>query len=93
MSRVFKDDIGTKIRLNADVDISDATKLEIHYKKPSGTTGIWTALPEDTYYGYYITTSGDLDENGVWDLQLYVEVGPWKGHGEVDTFTVYEFLE
>lgn len=92
MAKVYVGDISTKIRLDAGVDITEATVLEIHYTKPDGTKGVWTALPEDSNYGYYLTVDGDLDENGVWEVQLYVELGGWKGHGEITSFSVFETL-
>lgn len=92
MGKVFVGDIKTKIRLDAGIDISAATKLEIHYTKPDAVTGKWTAVLEDTDYAYYLTAVDDLDMNGVWEVQLYVEFEDWKGHGEIATFTVYETL-
>jgi len=92
MSRVFKGDIGTKIKLNSGQDISSASKIQIRFKKPGGTKGVWAAVLEGTQYGYYILKSGDMDENGVWEVQLYVEIDNWKGYGEIATFTAYETL-
>jgi len=92
MAKVFVGDTNTKIRLDAGLDISSAAKLEIHYKKPSGTTGKWIGVLEDTDYAYYLTKAADLSENGVWEVQLYIEIGSWKGYGEIATFSVYEHI-
>jgi len=92
MARVFVGDTNTKIRLDAGQDISAATKIEIHYKKPDSSKGIWAAGIEGTDYGYYLTKSDDLNMNGMWEVQLYVEIGDWKGHGEIASFLVFENL-
>ena len=89
IQRMAKGDIGTEIRLTVVdqdgtvVNLAAATKLEIHAEAPSGATKEWTA----TLYGTgtdgkikYVTVAGAIDEVGVWDLQVYVEVGAFKGH-------------
>ncbi len=91
IQKVHKNDIGTKIRLDAGQSIVDNTSIIIRYKKPSGVLGNWTATLEGTDYGIYYTVNGDLDETGVWELQLYVETsGGWKGHGDKLTMHVYK---
>ena len=93
MDKVFKGDIGTKIILDADSDISTATELKIVYRKPSGAVGSWTAVAEGTQQAYYIITASDLDEVGKWEFQLYVKLPSWSGYGEISGFTVYENFE
>lgn len=93
MARVFVGDINTKIKLDVGTDISSALKIEIHYKKPNGDIGKWSAVLEGTDYIYYLTKSDDLDENGVWEVQAYIEFSTWKGHGEITSFSVYEALQ
>ena len=92
MAKVYVGDTNTKIRLNAGIDISAASVLKIHYKKPDETTGEWTAVLEGTNYAYYLTLADTLDMNGTWSVQLYIEVGDWKGHGELTTFVVYDTI-
>ena len=93
--KVYKNDIGTKIKLDAGCDISAATVWKILYSKP-GTTrikGEWIATPEGTNYAYYITLAGDLDAVGKWHIQLYIESPNWKGYGEMVSFEVYDNLD
>jgi hypothetical protein len=81
-NKVYKNDIGTKIKLDAGSDISSATTLEIKYQKGDKiTTGKWNATLEGTDYGYYVTQAGDLDTIGIWRLQLYavLPTGTWRG--------------
>jgi hypothetical protein len=80
--KVYKNDIGTKIKLDAGSDISTKTSLKIKYLKGDGvTSGEWDAILEGTDYGYYITVAGDLDTIGIWKLQLYAVLpsGTWRG--------------
>ena len=93
MKKIYKNDIGTKLSFNADMDISAAEVLKIKYKKPSGDINSWNAILEGTEEAYYITEDGDLDEIGKWEVQLYVELSDWKGSGEVTSFHVYEEIE
>jgi len=90
--RVFQGDIGTKIKLDSDSTLTGATTLQIKYKKPSGTTGAWTATIEGTEYAYYLTEEDDLDESGVWELQLYAVLSAWQGHGAITKMVVYDRL-
>ena len=99
MSKIYKNDIGTKIKLDAGCDISAtgiaATVWKIIYSKPGATRveGEWTAVPEGTNYAYYITLANDLDVVGNWQIQLYIESPTWKGYGEIVNFTVYDNLD
>jgi len=95
MGDIFVGDIDTRIILETGVDVSAGTTLEIHYVKPSGESGSWTALPvagEETQI-YYDTVEGDLDEAGDWQVQAYVELATWEGHGEITTMTVSRPLD
>jgi hypothetical protein len=92
-NKVYVNDTGTKIRLNAASDISTQTVLKIDWKKPDNTEGSWDATLEGTTYACYITEDGDLDQAGIWKLQIYVEMPAWKGHGETVSMKVYEEFE
>jgi len=93
-SKVYQNDIGVKITLDTgDTDITGASVLKIKYKRPDGETGEWTALAEGTDKIYYITEANDLSKIGVWELQAYVEIGTFKGHGEIAEFKVYQPIE
>jgi len=89
-----KGSIGLRIVVDCDTDISTATTMTIHYKKPGGTSGTFagtlgtsdTTIDGVTYeantYMYYITTSvDDLDEVSDWSFQGYVEMTGFSGFG------------
>lgn len=88
MATIYVGDIGVKLILNTTADISSASVRKIYYKKPSGTTGSWTAGEESSTSISYTTTSGDIDEAGKWTLQAYVEKGTWKLYGTEASLTV-----
>jgi hypothetical protein len=79
---VFTGDIGVQFKLNAGIDISANTRLEIHYIKPDLSTGCWSAILFGTNYAVYTTVAGDLDQAGMWTLQIYVETPSYKAHGK-----------
>lgn len=93
--KVHKNDVGTKIKLDAGCDISSATVVKILYSKPGKprVEGAWVAILEDTNYAYYITKAGDLSISGDWQIQLYVESPAWTGYGETVGLKVYDNLE
>ena len=95
MSKIYKNDIGTKIKLDAGCDISAATVLKILYSKPGKTRveGEWAASADGTNYAYYLTQAGDLDVIGTWHIQLYIESPTWTGYGETVDFKVYDNLD
>ncbi|MHC4398030.1 MAG: hypothetical protein ACYS1A_20495 [Planctomycetota bacterium] len=82
MAFIHDQDIGLKITLDCVIDISSATSRSIKYQKPGGTTGSWTAAEESTTEISYTTTTGDIDESGVWIFQAYVNKGAYKIRGE-----------
>ncbi len=91
VARAHKGDIGRQFKLDAGEDISTATLIQIKYKKPDDTPGVWTADVYGTNYGVYTTSLvTDLDQVGKWKIQLYVEMGGVKIHGAVAEFHVYK---
>ncbi|GAH06227.1 unnamed protein product, partial [marine sediment metagenome] len=89
MAKIYKGDIGTKIELNAEIDISLATSLIIRYKKPDGSIGEWTAILSGTEKAYYNTLAEDLDVVGVWQVQLSIVMSEWTGDGEKATPLIF----
>ena len=88
--KVYKNDIGTAIILDTTENITTQTELKILYQKPSGLEGYWDASVFDTTKARYITTSGDLNEKGLWYLQVYLEIPNWRGYGETVEMYVYD---
>ena len=56
------------------VDITGAGTNQIKYRKPSGTTGAWTATVVDAEAGWlrYILPAANNDESGTWTVWGYV---------------------
>jgi hypothetical protein len=77
--------IGLKIWIDAGLDISGATLIQLRYNKPDGSAGNFSGTYEfrDPDHGaFYITTSAtDIDQAGAWTFQLYVESGGNKFYG------------
>lgn len=88
INTVFVGDVGTKILLDCDANVSLSSVRKIMGRKPSGTKVEWSAALEGTDSIQYTTQAGDLDEVGRWRLQAYVEMPAWKGSGEVATLVI-----
>jgi len=76
---------------NNIVDISTAAVKQLIFKKPSEEVVVKNA----TFYTdgsdgklYYITGSGDLDELGNWQYQVYIEPGSNWYHSDIVKFKV-----
>ena len=85
-------DIGTVIDCNMRIDLTDATLLQIGYKKPSGAAGTWTGTLYGTETVRFITVAGNIDEKGEWQFQPYAEKPAWQGHGDIRTVMVGDVL-
>lgn len=93
MSDIFSGDIGTLIQLNVGVDISTATVTKIRVKTPDKSIVLWTAtIGPDKMTLNYTTKSGDLTLAGKYQLQAYVELPGWKGHGTIAEFKIKAIL-
>ncbi len=97
VEEIHEDDIGTTLRTTikngaAVVDISGATTKDIKLKKPAGTVltkpGVFTT---DGTNGQleYVTVSGDLDEDGVWEIQAHVILPAGNWHSDIKEFSVF----
>jgi len=91
--KIYVGAVGVDITLDAEIDISAATTHEIRYQKPDGTKGAWTATIVDDTMLQYITKAGDLDYEGEWKLQIYVELPALTGRGATVIMHVYEDFE
>ena len=80
-----------KIILNTYTDVSAFGTLRIYYRKPSGTTGYWTAAicPTDNNKIQRSVLTSYLDENGTWKVQAFVQQGTEKYHGKWAEMKVY----
>lgn len=75
MGKVYKNQTAFTIRLTTGQDITSADPVQIKYRKPSGTTGAWTASINDASEGiieYTMADANQLDESGWWTFWAYV---------------------
>lgn len=89
---IRKGDVGTLIRVDIGVDITDATVKRLIYVKPNGVAGIWAGTIADSNFITYITKAGDISLPGLWKLQSYIETPSGKWYGDLATFTVQDRL-
>jgi hypothetical protein len=99
---IHKDDIGIRFLVtvldeNGDAkDISSATTKQFIFQKPSGE--LLTASASFVNGGTdgqlsYTSVSGDLDEIGLWRLQVYVVYTGGSKKSDVGNFRIYRNLE
>lgn len=81
MAKAYK--LQSLLNLNFDMgqDLSIADVTEVHYIKPDGTTGIWTATASGTILTYN-TANGDLDQLETWYLWGYYEISGENARGK-----------
>lgn len=88
--KIYIDEVGLTILLDAGQDITGATDVTIEVLKPSGTTDSWTAEVFDSQYVKYVTVEGDLDEVGIYKLQIELTLSGWTGRGNTTSLRVYD---
>lgn len=94
--RPYVNTVGFLIEADCGQDISGATNTLFRVRKPSGVEKTWTASSfaiDGTTRGLrYATTSGDLNEPGVYKIHTQFSLGDWTGTGEVGTLLVRELF-
>jgi hypothetical protein len=72
--RVFEEDSGKFL--------DSPTVMKIYYRKKSGTTSFFVAIADGAQHIKYTTTSvDDINEDGLWMFESYVEMTGFKGYG------------
>lgn len=69
MSRIFVGQSALRIQLTVGQDVTNAQSVKIHYLKPDGTTGSWTAIVLTAATGviyYDVTLTTTIDQRGEW---------------------------
>lgn len=64
-------DVGAVIELDTLIDLTGATDLKIHFRRPDGTGGTWTGVQKDsdankTVMAFTTTAASDLSIAGGW---------------------------
>ena len=79
---------------NGAINVSAASPITFYFTKPGGTTVTKTgSLYSDGTDGIvkYLTTSGDIDEEGLWSVYVYVDLGSEELTSSTTTFLVESF--
>jgi hypothetical protein len=88
---IYVGDIGVKIEMSVNIDVSLISLAKFVCRKPNGRTVEWVAQIDATNgILYYITQEGDLNISGEYKIQPYVEMGDFKGRGEPAILRVYD---
>lgn len=90
---VNKNDIGIEFIVNTNIVLTAATTLELIVKKPNGDIDTWTGAIYNVNYIRYVTTSGDIDEDGDYEAQAHVILGALNARGKIFRFNGAEILE
>jgi len=97
MSKYYVGDVGTEIILDCGMDITGATGIHIHVRKPDGSVEAWDAavwtIDGAPNYVKYTTQAGDFDVAGEYRVQAGLTLSGWTGRGETATFDVGEVFE
>jgi len=88
---IYAGDIGVKIEMSVNVDVSSILLAKFICRKPNGKKVEWSAQTDTTNnILYYITGPGDLDISGEYKIQPYIEINDFKGRGEPAILRVYD---
>jgi len=96
MDKPYVGTVGFAIEADCKQDISTATGISFHIRKPSGEEITRSSddgvslfdIDGTTRCVRYATKSGDLSEPGQYKIHLFLTLGDWSGPGEVGTLTV-----
>ena len=75
MAKPYKAQSALRITCTVGVNITGASVTQLRYKKPSGTTGSWTAQVSDATAGiiyYDLAEPSLIDEAGLWTFWGYI---------------------
>ena len=81
------------LQIEAEVDLTGFTPLEIHYEKPDGTEvqESASAIPGDSGNSVAEIIIPELDMAGEWRAQIFVDTGTTKeGLGQTITWEVFD---
>ncbi len=92
MTSLFVGDVGTEIVLDCGRDLSSANVMNIVARNPLGVRITWPASLDGTNSIKYTTTAGDIDVDGIWHLQAYIQMPGWCGFGAIATMHVIRNL-
>ena len=93
MGRIYDGSVGVTFLVDTKMDLTHATVTQINVKPPSGNEMQWNASISGTATAgilSYTTSSGELAEHGVYNIQAYVELDDGSVYwGESTTLEIY----
>jgi len=96
MGKIYKGDIGTRLRTTFNDNIAGYSSMDYKIKKPSGSIMTKSCEPEDETTGiiYYDTVDGDLDEVGAYYIQVDINFSSGnKNLSLTKSFLVYDVFK
>lgn len=91
--KIYVGAVDKEILLDVISDISTATLVELHVKKPSGATEEWAAMVYNDHFVRHVVVAGELDEAGVYKVQPWIEMPALKDHAQTFEMKVYDEFE
>jgi len=90
----YTNTVGLKIVLDTKLDLSDISAAIIKCRKPDKTIESWSAeVDPDKTCIYHVTQTGDLDQEGDYELQAYIEYSDGSHfYGDVAVLTVKKHI-
>ena len=96
MGKIYKFDIGTRLRTTLNVNLTGYSSIEYKIEKPGGSILTKPCTPEDLATGiiYYDTILNDLDELGTYNIQVQVVFASGSQfESKTKYFMVYDSFE
>jgi hypothetical protein len=95
MTTIYRNSIGVRLIVDTKIDLSTASLTALLIKKPSNTVATWNTVIQDATNGiiYYDVLENDLNEEGIYILQSYVESGTSRFYGESVKFHVRNMFD
>jgi len=87
--KIYPGTVGLLVRVNTGLDLASSTIHDLKATKPNGVIETWTGSVNGTYIEY-LTTGTDIDIEGRYKIQAYVEQGTYKGLGRTDYIRIQE---
>lgn len=85
-------DVGAVLNFNdSGEDLTGLASATIRYLKPSGDTGEWVATVVEDEVSY-TTQEGDIDEDGVWYMQVFYDFDSIQRATKVTSVTVLKSI-
>ena len=89
MSKHYIGEIGTRLLMELESEISTYDSLYLNIKKPNNDIEHGDAVIVSGIYIEHIVASGDFDQKGIYIAQPFIAMSGWSGLGDSDTFEIH----